>query len=150
MTIAISLSAYVMLVCLFGPKLYIIIFHPERNIRQSMMAPSQRHANVSMATGQVKLEMGGIKGDDLVGKNVNGLDKLVVVDNWTSMEGELRLFFLTDSLTEFVIKFDRTHHHNNHTHSDTIGQTENSNSPRLQPNDANGRLLDSFRGKFVR
>jgi hypothetical protein len=40
MSVAISLSAYVMIACLFGPKLYIILFHPERNVRQSMMGPN--------------------------------------------------------------------------------------------------------------
>ena len=35
---SISLSATISLVCLFTPKLYIILLHPERNVRQSMMA----------------------------------------------------------------------------------------------------------------
>jgi metabotropic X receptor len=34
MSVTISLSATVTLACLFSPKLYIIIFHPERNVRQ--------------------------------------------------------------------------------------------------------------------
>ena len=38
MCFSISLSATVSLVCLFTPKLYIILLHPERNVRQSMMA----------------------------------------------------------------------------------------------------------------
>ena len=38
MCFSISLSATVALVCMFTPKLYIILLHPERNIRQSMMA----------------------------------------------------------------------------------------------------------------
>ncbi len=38
MCFSISLSATVSLVCLFTPKLYIIILHPERNIRQSMLS----------------------------------------------------------------------------------------------------------------
>ena len=29
----ISLSAYVTLICLYSPKLYIIILHPEKNVR---------------------------------------------------------------------------------------------------------------------
>lgn len=37
MAVTISLSASVTLACLFSPKLYIILVHPERNIRQSMM-----------------------------------------------------------------------------------------------------------------
>ncbi|KAK8383396.1 hypothetical protein O3P69_019049 [Scylla paramamosain] len=37
-SVTVSLSATVALVCLFTPKLYIILLHPERNIRQSMMA----------------------------------------------------------------------------------------------------------------
>ena len=38
MCFLISLIATVALVCVFTPKLYIILLHPERNIRQSMMA----------------------------------------------------------------------------------------------------------------
>lgn len=37
MSVTISLSATVTLVCLFTPKLYIILIRPERNVRQSMM-----------------------------------------------------------------------------------------------------------------
>ncbi|KAJ9585161.1 hypothetical protein L9F63_003052, partial [Diploptera punctata] len=37
MSVTISLSASVTLACLFSPKLYIILVHPERNIRQTMM-----------------------------------------------------------------------------------------------------------------
>lgn len=35
--ISISLSAYVTLVCLFSPKLYIIVFQPEKNVRKLTM-----------------------------------------------------------------------------------------------------------------
>ena len=35
-----SLSATVTIVCLFTPKLYIILLHPEKNVRQSMMNKS--------------------------------------------------------------------------------------------------------------
>jgi metabotropic X receptor len=45
MSVAISLSATVTLVCLFTPKLYIIILHPEKNIRQSMM-PQAKYGTV--------------------------------------------------------------------------------------------------------
>ncbi|RUS89252.1 hypothetical protein EGW08_002995, partial [Elysia chlorotica] len=38
MCFSISLSATVALLCMFTPKLYIILFRPERNVRQSMMA----------------------------------------------------------------------------------------------------------------
>ncbi|GBP82433.1 Metabotropic glutamate receptor [Eumeta japonica] len=37
MAVTISLSASVTLVCLFSPKLYIILVRPERNVRQSIM-----------------------------------------------------------------------------------------------------------------
>ncbi|XP_049694111.2 metabotropic glutamate receptor 2 [Helicoverpa armigera] len=37
MAVTISLSASVTLVCLFSPKLYIILIRPERNVRQSIM-----------------------------------------------------------------------------------------------------------------
>nr|XP_046918549.1 metabotropic glutamate receptor-like isoform X2 [Dermatophagoides farinae] len=35
--VSISLSAYVALFCLFSPKLYIIIFHPDKNVRKLTM-----------------------------------------------------------------------------------------------------------------
>uniref|UniRef100_A0A8W8JRJ7 G-protein coupled receptors family 3 profile domain-containing protein n=1 Tax=Magallana gigas TaxID=29159 RepID=A0A8W8JRJ7_MAGGI len=38
MSFSISLSATVGLVCMFATKLYIIIVHPERNVRQSLLA----------------------------------------------------------------------------------------------------------------
>jgi hypothetical protein len=38
MSFAISLSATVALACMFVPKLYIIVFHPDRNVRQSLKA----------------------------------------------------------------------------------------------------------------
>ncbi|XP_073979290.1 metabotropic glutamate receptor-like isoform X2 [Rhodnius prolixus] len=37
MSVTISLSASVTVICLFSPKLYIILIKPERNVRQSMM-----------------------------------------------------------------------------------------------------------------
>ncbi|CAH4028623.1 unnamed protein product [Pieris brassicae] len=37
MAVTISLSASVTLICLFSPKLYIILIRPERNVRQSIM-----------------------------------------------------------------------------------------------------------------
>nr|CAD7433136.1 unnamed protein product [Timema monikensis] len=40
MSVTISMSASVTLTCLFSPKLYIILVHPERNVRQSMMPVS--------------------------------------------------------------------------------------------------------------
>jgi hypothetical protein len=40
MSVTISLSASVTLACLFSPKLYIILVHSERNVRQSMMPVS--------------------------------------------------------------------------------------------------------------
>ena len=50
MCLSISLSATVSLVCLFTPKLYIIILHPERNVRQSMMASSKLHSSMKQST----------------------------------------------------------------------------------------------------
>ncbi|XP_028173175.1 metabotropic glutamate receptor 2-like isoform X1 [Ostrinia furnacalis] len=42
MAVTISLSASVTLICLFSPKLYIIIVRPERNVRASLMPPKWR------------------------------------------------------------------------------------------------------------
>ena len=38
LSFSVSLSATVALVCMFVPKLYIILIHPERNVRQSMLS----------------------------------------------------------------------------------------------------------------
>lgn len=69
MTVAISLSAYVMIACLFGPKLYIIIFHPERNVRQSMMAPAARYstiASTAAAGGPASLNASALGGSGAI------------------------------------------------------------------------------------
>ncbi|XP_043212008.1 metabotropic glutamate receptor-like [Amphibalanus amphitrite] len=63
--VAISLSASVALICLYAPKVYIIVFHPEKNVRKLTMnsatyrrvpsssaAPSLNHTS---ATTEVKL-----------------------------------------------------------------------------------------------
>ncbi|KAK3918104.1 Metabotropic glutamate receptor 4, partial [Frankliniella fusca] len=52
MSVTISLSASVTLACLFSPKLYIILIHPERNVRQSMM-PAMRYSTVKSSAGTV-------------------------------------------------------------------------------------------------
>lgn len=49
MSLSISLSATVSLACLFAPKVYLMLFHPERNVRQTMMA----RANVVTTTVNV-------------------------------------------------------------------------------------------------
>lgn len=41
MCFSISLSATVVLACMFTPKVYIILLHPKRNVRQTMMAAKQ-------------------------------------------------------------------------------------------------------------
>ncbi len=49
MSVAISMSATVTLLCLFTPKVYIIILHPEKNVRQSMM-PQNKHGTLKNNT----------------------------------------------------------------------------------------------------
>ena len=56
MCFSISLSASVALVCLFVPKLYIILLHPERNVRQSMMA--SKAAAKPMNSSSVRIDSG--------------------------------------------------------------------------------------------
>lgn len=46
LSVSISLSATVTLLCLFTPKLYIILLHPEKNIRQSMMPQNKYSKSV--------------------------------------------------------------------------------------------------------
>ncbi|KAF0309242.1 Metabotropic glutamate receptor [Amphibalanus amphitrite] len=63
--VAISLSASVALICLYAPKVYIIVFHPEKNVRKLTMnsatyrrvpsssaAPSLNHKRASGAAGR--------------------------------------------------------------------------------------------------
>ncbi|XP_042231154.1 metabotropic glutamate receptor 6-like isoform X2 [Homarus americanus] len=55
-SVTISLSATVALACLFTPKLYIILLHPERNVRQSMMPAAKYSAiknNLSSSSQRV-------------------------------------------------------------------------------------------------
>ena len=47
-TLFCSLSATVTIACLFTPKLYIILLHPEKNIRQSMMNQSKYQSGQSV------------------------------------------------------------------------------------------------------
>ncbi|XP_053610017.1 metabotropic glutamate receptor 2-like [Plodia interpunctella] len=51
MAVTISLSASVTLVCLFSPKLYIIVMRPERNVRATLMAPRWRSLPGAAAGG---------------------------------------------------------------------------------------------------
>ncbi|KAM7311515.1 metabotropic glutamate receptor 6 [Ixodes scapularis] len=63
MAVAVSLSASVTLACLFVPKLYIILLHPEKNVRQSIMAKygtlknQQQHRVESATQSDVDYEM---------------------------------------------------------------------------------------------
>lgn len=54
MCLTISLSATVALVCLYLPKVYIIVFHPDKNVRKLTMTATYRKAtpaSTAMATG---------------------------------------------------------------------------------------------------
>jgi len=42
MCLTVSLSATVALVCLYMPKVYIIVFHPDKNVRKLTMAATYR------------------------------------------------------------------------------------------------------------
>lgn len=56
---SISLSATVALVCLFTPKLTIILLHPERNVRQSMMASKlQSSAKGTPNSSSIRVDSG--------------------------------------------------------------------------------------------
>ena len=59
MCFSISLSATVVLICMFTPKLYIIILHPERNVRQSMVAKSALSSTtMNNASSNLRIDSG--------------------------------------------------------------------------------------------
>ncbi|OQR69824.1 metabotropic glutamate receptor-like [Tropilaelaps mercedesae] len=50
--VSISLSAYVALFCLFSPKVYIVLFHPDKNVRKlTMNSATYKKAPTSSTTG---------------------------------------------------------------------------------------------------
>ncbi|KAG8197940.1 hypothetical protein JTE90_020316 [Oedothorax gibbosus] len=58
-----SLSAYVALFCLFSPKVYIIIFHPDKNVRKlTMNSATYKRAPTSSTTCGPSLNQGNGKG----------------------------------------------------------------------------------------
>lgn len=58
MCLSISLSATVALICMFTPKLYIILFRPDRNVRQSMMAKNIHVKLNNCSTGSLRVDSG--------------------------------------------------------------------------------------------
>lgn len=58
MCFSISLSATVALICMFTPKLYIILLRPERNVRQSMMAKNMHVKLNNCSTGNLRIDSG--------------------------------------------------------------------------------------------
>ena len=49
--VAISLSASVALICLYAPKVYIIVFHPEKNVRKLTMNSATYRRTLSSSAG---------------------------------------------------------------------------------------------------
>ncbi|XP_014677135.1 PREDICTED: metabotropic glutamate receptor-like, partial [Priapulus caudatus] len=73
MCIVVSLSGTVSLICLFTPKMYIIVMHPERNVRQSMMTKpasaatssyTKQPSNVHQTSSSYRVDS-GTQSDDL-------------------------------------------------------------------------------------
>ena len=58
MCFSISLSGTVSLACLFTPKLYIILIHPERNVRQSMMSSKLVASNKTPNSPSLRVDSG--------------------------------------------------------------------------------------------
>lgn len=61
---SVSLIAFVLLGCLYGPKVYIILFRPHRNVR--------RHVNPSLSLSSFSKEKGQKSSHAYVGVNENG------------------------------------------------------------------------------
>lgn len=51
MCLTVSLSATVALVCLYMPKVYIIVFHPDKNVRKLTMTATYRKGPSSTRQG---------------------------------------------------------------------------------------------------
>ena len=49
MCLTVSLSATVALMCLYMPKVYIIVFHPDKNVRKLTMAATYRKPPIRQA-----------------------------------------------------------------------------------------------------
>lgn len=60
MCYSIILSATVTLICMFAPKLYVILTHPEKNIRQSMASHVTRTYTSSLAQQSTMTNIGGV------------------------------------------------------------------------------------------
>ncbi|XP_054710934.1 metabotropic glutamate receptor-like [Uloborus diversus] len=62
-----SLSAYVALFCLFSPKIYIIIFHPDKNVRKlTMNSATYKRAPTSSTCGGTSLNQGNGKEETVI------------------------------------------------------------------------------------
>lgn len=62
LSVSVSLIAFVLLCCLYGPKVYIILFRPHRNVR--------RHVNPSLSLSSLSKEKGQKSTHGYVGVNV--------------------------------------------------------------------------------
>lgn len=67
MCFTISLSGTVALVCMFTPKLYIILLHPERNVRQSMMASKTSSVSYKYNSTSTSRVDSGTQSDGMLG-----------------------------------------------------------------------------------
>lgn len=63
LSVSVSLIAFVLLGCLYGPKVYIILFRPHRNVR--------RHVNPSLSLSSLSKEKGHKSGHAYIGVNEN-------------------------------------------------------------------------------
>ncbi|XP_063708761.1 metabotropic glutamate receptor 2 [Culicoides brevitarsis] len=102
MSVTISLSATVTLVCLFTPKMYIILIRPERNVRQSMMpvrlTTFNKSANDGSMMGPVMLTA-VTSGQNEKVKSVSGENK--VAENGNTVK-YVEIGTQTCTVTDFV------------------------------------------------
>lgn len=72
--LSISLSAFVALICLYSPKIYILVFHPDKNVRKLTMNSAAYRRGITNAQMQPITNSGGGGGGASGATGAGGID----------------------------------------------------------------------------